>query len=410
MRMSDLSRHLTYCLNVHPGETWAECLGNIQTKALAIREVVCPEAPFGLGLRLSHQASQELAVPKTLAAFKQHLVEQSLYAFTINGFPYGTFHGSPVKQEVYKPDWRQPERLAYTTHLADILAALLPEGVEGSISTVPASYRAWITSDAHRQAMLDNLTNCAGYLADLEARTGREIHLGLEPEPDCYIETTAETIAFLLELFEAGALHLNKTRGLSLDAAEALLRRHIGLCFDTCHLALQYEDLAHSLAALKAAEIRVSKVQLSAALHTRANEANRRRLAEFNDPVYLHQVKTQQPNGAIVAYTDLPDALASPVAEQDTWRVHCHIPLYYRERDGIGTTADLLTPELMSVLFTASRHFEIETYTFDVLPSDMRERGVQASIIEEFNWVQARISQRSLKPHPKSGQENRKGG
>ncbi len=392
MRMSDPSQHLTYCLNVHPGETWAECLKNIRTHALAVREAVCPDAPFGLGLRLSHQAARELIVPQTLAAFKQYLAEQSLYAFTLNGFPYGTFHGSPVKQDVYKPDWRQPERLAYTTQLADILAALLPEGIEGSISTVPASYKAWITSDAQRQAMLDNLTACAAHLADLEARTGRVIHLGLEPEPDCYIETTAESIAFLSELFQAGALHLAKSRGLSLDAAEALLRRHIGICFDTCHLALQYEDLAHSLTALQAAEIRVSKVQLSASLHSQGTDANRDRLGQFNDPVYLHQVKTCQPDGTIVAYPDLPKALSSPVVDRDTWRVHCHIPLYYRERDGIGTTADLLTPELMDALFAASQHIEIETYTFDVLPSDMRERGVRHSIVEEFKWVQTRIS------------------
>ena len=392
MRMKDPSRHLTYCLNVHPGETWAQCLENIQTKALAIRDIVSPAAPFGLGLRLSHQAAQALAVPEALAAFKRYMSEQSLYAFTVNGFPYGTFHGSPVKQAVYKPDWRAPERLAYTHQLADILAALLPEGVEGSISTVPASYKAWITSDAERQAMLDNLTTCAAHLADLEAGTGREIHLGLEPEPDCYIETTAESIAFLSDLFRTGALHLAKTRGLSLDAAEALLRRHIGLCFDTCHLALQYEDLAQSLQALKAAEIRVSKVQLSAALHANGSQENRDRLADFNDPVYLHQVKTQRPDGQIVAYPDLPEALASPVVEQDAWRVHCHIPLYYSEQDGIGTTAELLTPDLMRSLCAASHHLEIETYTFDVLPPDMRQRGVVHSVIEEFKWVQSVIA------------------
>ena len=391
MRMSDPSGHLTYCLNVHPGETWPQCLENIQTKTQAVREVVCPASPFGLGLRLSHQAARALAVPNALAAFKQYLEDQSLYAFTINGFPYGTFHGSPVKQAVYKPDWRQPERLAYTTQLADILGSLLPEGIDGSISTVPASYKTWITSSDDRQAMVNHLTTCAGHLADLEARTGREIHLGLEPEPDCYLETTAETIAFLSDLFQTGALHLAKTRGLSLHAAEALLRRHIGICFDTCHLALQYEDLTHSLQALRDADIRVSKVQLSAALHTTGSEASRDRLAEFNDPVYLHQVKIQQPNGAIAAYPDLPDALLSPVVEQDTWRVHCHIPLYYSEQHGIGTTADLLTPELMRDLFAASRHFEIETYTFDVLPPDMRERGVCRSIVEEFKWIQARI-------------------
>lgn len=392
MRMSDPSRHLTYCLNVHPGETWTASLENIRTKALAVRETVCPTAPFGLGLRLSHQAARDLAVPEVLAAFKRYLNEQSLYVFTINGFPYGPFHGSPVKQAVYRPDWRQPERLTYTIQLADILAALLPEGLDGSISTVPASYKAWIKSNGDRQAMLDNLTACAAHLSDLEARTGREIHLGLEPEPDCTIETTAESTAFLSDLFEAGALQLAETRGLSLDMAETLLRRHVGICFDTCHLALQYEDLVHSLQALQAAEIRVSKVQLSAALHTHGSAAMRSRLAAFNDPVYLHQVKTRRPDGQIVAYPDLPEALSSPIVDQDTWRVHCHIPLYYRERDGIGTTADLLTPQLMAALLAAARHLEIETYTFDVLPPEMRERGVVHSIIEEFKWVQARIS------------------
>jgi sugar phosphate isomerase/epimerase len=371
--------HLTYCLNVHPGESWEENLAAIQAHGLRVREQVCPDRPFGLGLRLSNAASLALAVPAALQAFKSFLSAHNMYVFTINGFPYGAFHRTRVKEMVYQPDWRTVERVAYTRRLADILAELLPDGVEGSISTAPGSYKAWINSDADRRALARNLHAVAGHLADIYSRIGKRIHLGLEPEPDCYLETTAESIAF----FEAHLL-----RGAQAESA----RRHIGICLDTCHLALQFEDLACSVQRFERHGILISKIQLSGAPACVSEQAAPPELAQFRDPVYLHQVRVRDPDGAIHAWPDLPEALAAGAVPGSEWRVHFHVPLDFAGQGALRSTSDQLTPRF----FDAARangvpHLEIETYTFDVLPAAMRARGVEASIAAEYAWALERL-------------------
>ena len=242
--------HLTYCLNIHPGESWAENFAAIREKALAVKQRVAPDQWFGIGLRIAHQAAEELTASADLRAEALDFFSSNhLYPFSINGFPYGRFHAGPVKEDVYAPDWRTPERLHYTLQLADLLAVWLPEQVDGSISTVPCSFKAWIQTPEDVLAMVENLTSTVAYLAAVHEDTGREIHLGLEPEPDCYLETTAETIAFFKNvLFTSGAIQLARLLKCYRSDAEALIRRHLGVCFDTCHVALQYEDLVKSCA------------------------------------------------------------------------------------------------------------------------------------------------------------------
>src|SRR5207302_8360778 len=188
--------HLTYCLNVHRGETWTENFAAIREHACAIRDRVSRGKPFGLGLRLSEAAARELAQIKAREAFKEFLAAENLYVFTINGFPFGRFHGARVKENVYAPDWRSPERLAYTRLLADILADLLPAGLEGSISTVPGSFKPGIKNETDVREMVCALAECASHFAKIESETGKLLHLGLEPEPACFLETTNETVAF----------------------------------------------------------------------------------------------------------------------------------------------------------------------------------------------------------------------
>jgi sugar phosphate isomerase/epimerase len=342
-----MALHLTYCLNVHPGESWAENFAAIRQHALRVKAKVSPRQPFGLGLRLSNAATRTLVKPVQLAKFREFLAEHDLYVFTVNGFPYGTFHGRPVKERVYRPDWRTDERVAYTNRIADILAALLPDGVAGSISTVPGSYKPWITGKRDVQAMVRNLNRCAEHLARLRERTGKLITLGLEPEPDCFLETTEEVVRFF-EMLPAG--------------------EHLGICFDTCHLAVQFEDLRTSLRRLKAAGVLISKVQISAALAT--NDA--KRLNRFQDDVYLHQTRW---HGKEI-------------------RSHFHVPLYWKGTGVLRSTADQLTPAFFADAAKLCRHFEIETYTFNVLPAALRRGGVDASIAREFAFVRSRFRSR----------------
>ncbi len=388
--------HLTYCLNIHPGESWAENFAAIREKVTAVKARVAPGEWFGLGLRIAHQAAAELTASADLRAEALALFhEHQLYPFSINGFPYGRFHAGPVKEKVYAPDWRTPERLQYTLQLADLLAGWLPEGIDGSISTVPGSYKAWIHSEGDVEAMIDNLAAVVAYLVALREDTGREIHLGLEPEPDCFLQTTAETVSFFqTQLFTAGAAEVARLLKCYRSDAEVMMRRHLGVCFDTCHVALQYEDLTESLRAYRDAGIRISKVQLSAALQAAATPETCGALAPFAEPVYLHQVKARAQSGPRVAWPDLPVALEEMPAhpELEEVRVHFHVPLFFTGNGPIGSTAAALTPEFFQELRAgACAHLEIETYTFDVLPPAVHPGDIVESIAAEYAWVLERL-------------------
>lgn len=373
--------HLTYCLNVHKGETWEENFAAIKEHALAVRDLVAEGKRFGLGLRLGHQAALDLQQPGKLEEAKAFLEANNLYVFTINGFPYGQFHAGPVKENVYKPDWRTTERRDYTLALAHHLIHLLPEGMEGSISTVPCSFKPWITNDADVEQMVENLATCAMALHKMHEHTGKEIHLGLEPEPGCYLENTDETVRFFNDtLFRLG----------SKKVPEEILRKHIGVCFDTCHVAIQYEALDWALKRYQSEQIRISKIQMSAALRGHCDPPTYEALAPFCEPVYLHQVKASTASGEILSWTDLPDALRELPSHDDArqLRVHFHVPLFVERYWGMGSTGALLSPEFFELVKQgATSHVEIETYTFDVLPEDLRAGGITHSIAQEFHWL-----------------------
>jgi len=386
MRISDSPPiHLTYCLNVHKGETWRENLAAIREYTLAVKDRVADGKPFGLGLRLSHTAAQELLAPGKLDEARDFFGANNVYAFTINGFPYGRFHDGPVKENVYRPDWRTTKRRDYTLDLAKILAGLLPEGVDGSISTVPCSFKPWITTDTDVEQMVAHLVDCARSLHEIHDSTGKEIHLGLEPEPCCYLETTGDAIRFINDsLFRLGGKKLS----------EEILRRHIGLCFDTCHVAIQFEELAGSLRRYEGEGIRISKIQVSAALRGHCTAAPLEELKAFDEPVYLHQVKARTASNEILSWDDLPEALRELPKRADAreMRVHFHVPLFVEKYWALGSTASTLTPEFFAqVRKGATSHLEIETYTFDVLPEDLQAGGITHSIASEFDWLLGKL-------------------
>jgi sugar phosphate isomerase/epimerase len=384
--------HLTYCLNIHPGESWGENLISLRDKTVAVKKRVAPEGWFGAGLRIAHRAAEELtASAESRAEALDFFAANQIYPFSINGFPYGRFHAGPVKENVYAPDWRSGDRVHYTAELADLLAGWLPDGIDGSISTVPCSFKPWITTNADVHALADNLAATVAYLAALREDTGKEIHLGLEPEPDCYLETTAETIAFFKNvLFTAGVAEVARILKCYRSEAEEMVRRHIGVCFDTCHVALQYEDPTESLRAYQFEGIRISKVQLSAALRAPSNEASWNALRAFAEPVYLHQVKGRAKSGARFSWYDLPTALEElpTFPDVDEIRVHFHVPLFFTGNGPLQSTADTLTPDFFHELRSGiCPHLEIETYTFDVLPPEVHPGDIVKSISREYAWV-----------------------
>jgi hypothetical protein len=394
------SVHLSYCTNIHPGESWPEVRANLERYLVPVRERVAPHRPFGVGLRLSGEAARALATPQVLDELRAFLVAHDLYVFTINGFPYGPFHGRPVKEQVYLPDWLDPERLAYTDRLADILAALVPDGVEGTISTVPGAFAPRVHGDADQARMASAMLDHVAHLVRIRRETGRRIALALEPEPCCFLETIAETVAFFeRRLFSVEAVGaLAKTAGLARGEAEQVIRDHLGVCLDACHLAVEFEEPARVLAALAAAGIRVPKVQVTAGLRVVMGEeagATLDALGAFADDVYLHQVVERRQDGTLKRYLDLPQALAAArgVTGPREWRVHFHVPVF-RERYGLFEGTQAYVAELLRLVQQGgvSQHFECETYTWDVLPEEFRREGIVGGIVREVEWAKERLN------------------
>lgn len=381
--------HLAYCTNVHRGENWAETFAALETHVLPVRERVAPGRPYAIGLRLGQRAAAELAQPATLLAFQRWLERHDCYVFTINGFPYGSFHGTRVKEQVYAPDWSTPERLAYTQQLFSLLVALLPPGVAGSVSTVPASFKSFIAAEPERRkAIFSHLTACGRFLADLAAKSGRDLHLGLEPEPCCLLETTEETVEFF------GAWRAT-------DPGVESLLRHVGVNYDCCHLAVEFESAPAALDRLANAGLRLSKLHLSSALRVRPDAAGRAALAALVEPVYLHQVVVgrAQSNAVRRRFIDLPDALAdlTPSLPDDEWRVHFHVPLHATPGAPFSDTRDHLTGALdwLKAHPGACDHLEMETYTWEVLPAAWR-LPIGEQLVHEYAWTLGALAQRGL--------------
>jgi len=391
--------HLGYCTNIHPGESWDEIRGNLERYLPLVKRKVSPDAPFGVGLRLSAAAAQSLGDPAAREQFAAFLRREDLYVFTINGFPYGTFHGARVKADVYLPDWRDSRRLEYTNGLADLLASWLEPGADamGSISTVPGAFKPnAVTADAIAR-IVDGLLRHAAHLVAIERDTGRRIVLALEPEPCCLLETVAETVAFFRDHLHSAvaAASLAGLTGLTHSEARDALHRHLGVCLDLCHAAVEFEDAAACLESLAGAGILIAKIQVTAGLRipqvTPSAAATLRGLA---DAVYLHQV-VERSGGELQRYVDIEDALASTTWRTggSEWRVHFHVPVFLDCFEQFSSTQSFVRETLaLHKRQPATRHLEVETYTWSVLPARHRADPVEDAIARELQWVHGEIA------------------
>ncbi|MFF1392735.1 metabolite traffic protein EboE [Streptomyces sp. NPDC058287] len=350
--------HLAYCTNVHPAETLDGVLAQLRDHCEPVRKRLGRDR-LGIGLWLAKDAARALTTdPVALRGLRTELDRRGLEVVTLNGFPYEGFGAEEVKYRVYKPDWADPERLAHTADLARLLAALLPSDItEGTISTLPLAWRTAI-DPARRDVAYAALTTLAERLDALEELTGRSIRIGLEPEPGCTVETTGDAIAPLT----------------------AVARDRIGVCVDTCHLATSFEDPATALDALAAAGIPVVKSQLSAALHAEHPERAevREALAAFDEPRFLHQTRTLTPEG-LRGTDDLGEALAGgALPDTAPWRAHFHVPLHAAPAAPLTSTLPVLKDTLTRLVGGAhplTRHLEVETYTWQALPPELRPRA-----------------------------------
>jgi sugar phosphate isomerase/epimerase len=361
MRIANI--HIGYCTNIYPGETADAIADHIARRCPEVKAAICPHNVMGVGLWLPAKAVREFQ--QQPGALRKQLADRELYAFTINAFPFGDFHSRPVKEKVYLPDWSSEARRDYTIDVARLLASLLPEGVDGSISTVPVAYGKQCPPQAS-----ENLVAVAAALETLELRSGRLIRLALEPEPDCYLERTDECIAF----FE----HLRRLN-------RPLVDRYLGVCLDVCHAAMQFEHPAVALRRLNQAGIQVPKIQVSAALEVdHPTGSDLAYLETFDDGIYFHQTRVRMQNASLIRFADLPDALAR--RPKGHWRVHFHVPLHFKSSGtNVRSTADLLDADFFRQALQSTTHLETETYTYAVLPEKYQDAA--ASVSGELQFV-----------------------
>jgi len=386
--MSLSSLPLSYCTNVHPGRTLDEvCYG--------LREYTAPTreqfgSPLAAGLWLAQPVIRELnAEPARLRRLTDELTTHELVCYTLNAFPYGDFHSDRVKEQVYLPDWSTAERLNYTTDCARILASLMPEGTEGSISTLPLGFKQFPHEDDFIDRCLDNLLRLAQALDELHDETGQVVRLAIEPEPLCLIETTEETLRFFGQLRERAAA----------KGVLEVVHRHLGVCYDVCHQSVEFEDVAESINRLQTADIRINKVHITCALRLEDpahHKEGREALARFVEPRYLHQTFARTHDGDILATVDLSEPLAldppPDYLNAQEWRVHFHVPVNAEFLGPLLTTRDDLKRALSAVAdLSYAPHLEVETYTWVVLPSESPTRLVDG-LAEELTATRALLA------------------
>jgi hypothetical protein len=397
MRIND-SYHLSYCTNIHPGSNWESTFSSLKTYVPRIKKEVSPNEAFGLGLRLSNKASEELNQGQNFIEFKDWLTENELYVFTMNGFPYGNFHDERVKDKVHAPDWTTRERLFYTKRLFEQLSELLPSGMSGGISTSPISYKHWHKSEKEKhiafETAAEHLIEVVLQLVPLELETEKYLHLDIEPEPDGLIENSEELIFFFEKyLIPVGINILMKKLGLDAENAEKLIKRHITVCYDICHFSLAFEEPEHTFKKFRDQGIQVGKIQVSAALKVVYDKKNMDEvwaaLSQFDEPTYLHQV-TQRVGDKVKTYNDLPIILESKNDFVEL-RAHFHVPIFLEQFGALFSTQDHILKVVNYLKQNqVSEHLEIETYTWDVLPQDLK-RDLSESIVRELHWLKERL-------------------
>lgn len=378
-----------YCTNVHSGVDLEAAQANLLRYAVPVQKQLNAGEKLPVGLWLAEPAAQTLQQGNQISRFREWLEEHSLLPFTFNGFPQGDFHQPVVKHRVYLPTWETPERRDYTLLLIDHLHALLPVGEMGSISTLPLGWGMPKWSEERLQMAAAHLQEVADYLRQLEEKTGRRIVLAIEPEPGCALHTSHDMTQFFSQY-------------LSGPGKGELNRRYLTVCHDICHAAVMFESQSEFFDRIQAEGLLIGKVQVSAALEARWSELDveQRRssilfLKQFAEDRYLHQTGVRSKLG-FKLWEDLPQLLAEfeeAALDEATWRIHFHVPICESEIGELYSTQ----PEIKECLrwldsaqyqaLCPTRHLEVETYAWSVIPAHLRQNDLAASIASEIRWL-----------------------
>ena len=388
---------LGYCSNMHPGNTWNEIFHSLKTHTPSIKNSISPNNLYGIGLRLSFESSQELLKEHNMKEFQTWLSDNDCYVYTINGFVYGDFYNSPIKEKVYEPNWNEASRVSYTKNLIEILRLLSPQNSETGISVSPIAYKF------HKDSLKDKselykksciaLAELSHSLHQIDIQEQKDIHIDIEPEPDCCLEVTEDVVDFFQNhLWKKGKNYLVTHYGYSDDDAINILKRHICICYDVCHFAVKFEKQQYALEKIHESGIRIGKIQISSALKLTLdqNEEPIKNLLAFDEPLYLHQ--TSIFSGQILnTYTDLNELPTSFNQFPVELRTHYHVPVFLDHYGALSSTQDEILDVLKWLLNNPiTSHLEIETYTWSILPETLKLDSIE-NILRELSWVSSNL-------------------
>ena len=385
--------HLTYSTLVHAGDTWPEMRASLEEFLPEVKRRFSPDAPMGVSLRISN-ASAEVLVndPAERAWVKRFLKDNELYVYTVNAFPFGPFKGELVKERVYEPDWTTEDRTRYTMNVARILAEITGPEVEPTIQSAPLAFRPKVVDEAYVDEFTENLLRVVAFLMDLEASTGRQVKLALEPEPFCFLETIAETVEYFNSYVYTAAAYrrVAALTGQPLSEVFGGVRRHLGVVFDICHQSVAFENITDDLNLLTEAGIPIFKLQEAAALMVpEVTPEIVTELRRYTGTIYLSQT-TERRDGVLTRFLNLEDAIAAWEADPGPreWRTHFHVPVFLADLGPFKTTRFGIDAALAVHAATPlSTHLEIETYTWDVLPDHLKTGDITEYVVRELEYV-----------------------
>ena len=390
--------HLTYSTLVHPADNWEQLYHSLVTYLPKVKARIAGNKSFGVCIRLSASSAQTLAHSAAERdKLKKFLADNDMYIYTANAFVYGHFKGAAVKEQVYEPDWRSEERTQYTINVADVLADVCPPGTAPSIQTAPLGFKARVTGTDVVASYTENVLRVVAHLIALEAKTGRIVQLALEPEPFCFLETTDETVAYFKDHIFTGQAAERLAKLAHIPVAEAIgaLRRHLGIVYDICHQAVEYEDITASLQKLVDAGVPIFKLQEAAALYVaEVTQGAVDTLKRYAKTIYLTQTLEKR-NGKLNRYLNVDDAIAA--FERDPggpreWRTHIHVPVFLDDLGQFRTTRFAIEDALrFHKKEPLSRHLEVETYTWDMLPDSLKTGDIVDYVCRELDWVRGQL-------------------
>jgi sugar phosphate isomerase/epimerase len=390
--------HLTYSTLVHPADNWEQLYHSLVTYLPKVKARIAGNKSFGVCIRLSASSAQTLAHSAAERdKLKKFLSDNDMYIYTANAFVYGHFKGAAVKEQVYEPDWRSEERTQYTINVADVLADVCPPGSAPSIQTAPLGFKARVTGTDVVASYTENVLRVVAHLIALEAKTGRIVQLALEPEPFCFLETTDETVAYFKDHIFTGQAAERLAKLAHIPVAEAIgaLRRHLGIVYDICHQAVEYEDITASLQKLVDAGVPIFKLQEAAALYVpEVTQGAVDTLKRYAKTIYLTQTLEKR-NGKLNRYLNVDDAIAA--FERDPggpreWRTHIHVPVFLDDLGQFRTTRFAIEDALrFHKKEPLSRHLEVETYTWDMLPDSLKTGDIVDYVCRELDWVRGQL-------------------